>query len=67
MLALHSLTLSKSFILSHVFSELIASMTNAWVSPLDFALASLTQLSLVRSATLSKSVNHSSNLWNHVH
>ena len=61
MLALHSLSLSKSLISSHVFSELIASMTKVWVSPFDFALASLAQLSLVRSAAVSKSVNHSSN------
>ena len=61
MLALCSLSLSKSLISSHVFSELIASVTNVWVSPLDFALASLAQLSLVRLAAVSKSVNHSSN------
>ena len=35
------LSLSKSLISSHVFSELIASMTNVWVSPLDFALGKL--------------------------
>ena len=61
MLALHSLSLSKSLISPHVISELIASMTYVQVSPLDLALASLAQLSLVRSAAVSKSVNHSSN------
>ena len=61
MLALHSLSLSKSLILSHVFLELIASMTTVHVKPLDFALASLDQLSLVRSAAVSISINHSSN------
>ena len=61
MLVLHTLSLSKSLIYSQDFSELIASMNNVWVSPLDFALASLTWLSLVRSAALSISVNHSSN------
>ena len=61
MLTLHSLSLSKYLISSHVFfSELIAFMTNVCVNPLDFALASLAQLSLVRSAALSISVNHSS-------
>ena len=39
----------------------MASVTNVWVSPLDIALASLAQLSLVRSAAVSKSGNHSSN------
>ena len=61
MLALHCLSLCKSLISSHSFSEFIASVTKVWVSPLDFALASLAQLSLVRSAAVSKSVNHSSN------
>ena len=61
MLALHTLSLSKTLISSHGFSELIASMTNVWVSPVDFALASLAWLLLVRLAAVSKSVNHSSN------
>ena len=61
MLTLHSLSLSKSLISSHVFSKLIASVTIVWVSPLDFALASLVQLSLMRLAAVSMSVNHSSN------
>ena len=61
MLALHSLSLSKSLISSHVFSELIASVTKVHVSPLDFALASLPWISLVRSAVVSISVNHFSN------
>ena len=61
MLALHSLSLSKSLILSNVFSELIASMTNMDVNSLDFTLASLAHLSLVGSATASISVSHCSN------
>ena len=61
MLALSSLSLSKSLISSYVFSELIASMTNINVKPLDFALASLAQFSLVRSTAVSISVNHSPN------
>ena len=61
MLVLHSLSLSKSLISSYVFSELLASMTNVHVSPLNFALASLAQLSLVRSAAVPISINHSSN------
>ena len=61
MLALHSLSLSKYLISSHVFSELIASMTNMHVNPLDFALASLAQLSLLRYVAVSISLNHSSN------
>ena len=61
MLALHSLSLIKSLISSHVFSELIASMTNVWDDPVDSALASLAQLSLVKSVAFSQSVNHSSN------
>ena len=61
MLALHSLRLSKSLLSSHVFSELIAPMTNVQVSALEFALASLAWLSLVRLAAVSKPVNHSSN------
>ena len=61
MLALHSLSLSKSLISSHVLSELMASITNMHVNLLDFALASLVPLSLVGSATLSRLVNHFSN------
>ena len=60
MVALLSLSLSKCLISSHVFSELIASVTNVWVSPLYLALASLAHLSLVRSAAVSKSANFSS-------
>ena len=52
---------SKSLISSYVFSELIASMSNVHVNPFDFALANLAQLSLVRSAAVSISVNHSAN------
>ena len=55
----------KSLILCYVFSELIASMTNVRVSPLDFALVSLAQLSLVRLAAVSKSVNLPLILLNH--
>ena len=60
MLVLDSLRFSKSCISSQDLSELIASMTNVWVNPLDLALAGLTQLSLVRSAAVSISINQSS-------
>ena len=60
MLALHSLSLSKVLMSPHVISELIASLTNVCINPLDFALAGLAQLSVVRSAAVSISVNHSS-------
>ena len=56
MFTLRSLSLSKSLISSQDFSELIVSMTNVCVSPLDFALTSLAQISLVRSAAVSVSV-----------
>ena len=46
---------------SHAFLELIASVTNIHVNPHDFALASLAQLSVMRSAAVSISVIHSSN------
>ena len=59
MLALQSLSLSKSLISSYVFSDLMASMTNMHVNTLDFALTSLTELLLVRSAAVSISVNRS--------
>ena len=52
---------SKSFISSKELSELIASITNVWFKPLDLPLVSLDQLSLVRSAAVSISVNQSSN------
>ena len=45
---------------SHVFSELIASVTNVHVNPLDFALASMAWLSLVRSAAVFIFINNSS-------
>ena len=61
MLALHSLSLSKSFISSQDLSALIASMTNVWLNPLNLAFASLAWLSLVRSAAVSISINQSSN------
>ena len=44
MLALHSLSLSKSFISFQDLSEMIASMTNVYVNPLDLPMASLAQL-----------------------
>ena len=53
MLTLHRLSLSKS---------LITTVANVLVSPLDFALASLVWLSFVRSADVSTSVSHSTNL-----
>ena len=62
MLALHSFSLSKSLISSQDLSDLITSMTNIQVSPLDLTFASLAQLSLVRCAAVSISVNHSSNI-----
>ena len=61
MLALQSLIHSKSFILSQDLSELITSITNVQVNPLDLSLASLAQLSFVRSAAISISISHSSN------
>ena len=59
MCELHSLSLSKSLMSSHVFSELMASLTNICVNPPDFALASWVQLPSVRSTAVSISVNHS--------
>ena len=61
MLALQSLSHSKFFILSQDLSELMASVTNVWLNPLDFALASLAQLLFVRSAAVFISRSHSSN------
>ena len=40
----------------------MASVINVCVNPLDFTLASLALLSFVRSAAVSMSVSHSSNL-----
>ena len=40
----------------------MASVNNVHVNPLNFAFASLAQLSFVKSATVSMSVGHSSNL-----
>ena len=57
---LHSLSHSKSLISSQDFPELIASITNVWVNPLDFAFASKAQLSFVRSAAVSISISKSS-------
>ena len=42
-------------------SELVTSVTNVCVSPLDFALTSLSQHSFDRSAAVAMSLNHSSN------
>ena len=53
---------NKSFISSQDLSELMASVTNGPVGPPNFALASLDQLSFVRSAAVSMSVSHSWNL-----
>ena len=52
--------LCKSFISSQDLSELIVSMTNVWVNPLNLAFTSLAWLSLVRSAAVSISINQSS-------
>ena len=60
-LALHSLSHSKSFISSQDLLELIASVTNVWVNPLNFAFASFVQLSLVRFIAVSISIRQSSN------
>ena len=62
MSALQSFSHNKSFISSHNLSELMASVTNVDVNPLDFALASLALLSFVRSSAVSMSVNHSFSL-----
>ena len=59
--ALQCLRHKKSFISSQNLFKLIASATNVPVNPLDLALASLAQLSLVRSAAFSISINQSSN------
>ena len=60
MLALHSLSHSKSLISSQDFPELIASVTNVQVNPLSLAFASLAQLSFIRSAAVSISISQSS-------
>ena len=60
-LVLHNLSHSNSFISSQDLSELIASVTNVWVNPLNLAFASLSHLSLDRSAAVSKSINQYSN------
>ena len=61
MSALQSLCHNKSFIPSQDLSKLMASVTNVHVNPLDCALASLAQVSFVRSAAVSMSLSHSSN------
>ena len=58
---LQSLSCSKSFISSKDLSELIASVTNVGVNPLDLAFASLAQLLFVRAAAVSISISQSSN------
>ena len=61
-LVLHSLSHCKSFISSQDLSELIASVTNVQVNPLNLAFASLAQLSLVRSSAVSISIVESYSL-----
>ena len=60
-LALHILNCSKSFISLQDLSQLITSVTNVWVNALNLAIASLAQLSLLRSAAVSISINQCSN------
>ena len=60
--SMQSFSLNKSFISSQDLSELMASVSNVHVNPLDFVLASLALLSFVRSAAVSMSVSHYSNL-----
>ena len=54
--------LALQIILSQDLFEVMASVTSVCVKPLDFALASLALLSLVRYAAVSMSVSQSSNL-----
>ena len=61
-LALQSFSLNRSFISSHHLFEVMASVTNVYIKPLDFILISLDLLSLLRSAAISMSVSQSSNL-----
>ena len=57
---LQSFSLNKSIISSQDLSEVMASVINVWVNPLDLALASLDLLSFVKSAAVSISVSQSS-------
>ena len=52
---------SKSLISSQLLSKFGASDISMWVKPLDLACASLVQLSFVKSAVVSISINQSSN------
>ena len=61
-LALRSFSHNRSFISSQDLFEVMASVTSVCIKPLDFALASLALLSLVRSTVVSMSVSQSSNL-----
>ena len=60
--ALQCFSLNRSFISSQDLFEVMASVTTLHVKPLDFTLASLALLSLVRFAAVSMSVSQSSNL-----
>ena len=60
--ALQSFSHNKSFISSQDLSKLMASVTNVHVNPLNFTLASLALLLLVRSAAVCMSISHSSSL-----
>ena len=58
---MQSLGHNKYFISLQDLSDLIASVTNVLVNPLDLAFASLAWLSLLRPATVSISISQSSN------
>ena len=60
--ALQSFSHNGSFISCQDLLKVMASVTSVHVNPLDFALASLSLLSLVRYAVISMSVSQSSNL-----
>ena len=62
MSTLQSFNCNRSFILSQDLLKVMASVTNIHVNHLDFTLASLALLSLVRFAAVSMSVIQSSNL-----
>ena len=61
-LALQIFSHNRSFISSQDLFEVMASVTSVHVNPLDFTLASLALLSMVRSAIVSMSVSQSSSL-----
>ena len=65
--ALQSFSCNKSFISSHHLSELMASVTNVHVTPLDFTLASLVLLSFVRSVMSVCLLAILPIWWSHVH